>query len=226
MNPEPGIAPVFDWAFTIEILPELLGAFAVTIKATVVGMSFALVIGLFWAMLRRHRSRLIAGMFSGIVEFVRSTPLLIQLYFVYFVLPGFGLTLSAFAAGVIVLGFHYSAYTAEVYRAGIEGVPKGQWEAATALNMDGFHTWRSVILPQALPPVIPVLGNYLVAMFKDTPLLAAITVMELLQTAKLIGAETFRYLEPLTIVGVFFLSISLLSSLVIRKLELHFVERS
>ncbi len=223
MNSESGIGPVFDWTFTIEILPELLRAFGVTIEATVVGMSLALVIGLLWAMLRRTRSRFIAGMASGIVEFIRSTPLLIQLYFVYFVLPDFGVTLSAFGTGVIVLGFHYSAYTAEVYRAGIEGVPRGQWEAATALNMSRIRTWRSVILPQALPPVIPVLGNYLVAMFKDTPLLAAITLMELLQTAKLIGAETFRYLEPMTIVGVYFLIISLLSSIVIRKLELRFV---
>lgn len=226
MNTGSGIAPVFDWSFTIDILPELLRAFMVTIEATVVGMSMALVIGLIWAVLRRSRNRLVAGAASAFVEFIRSTPLLIQLYFVYFVLPDFGVTLSPFVTGVLTLGLHYSAYTAEVYRAGIEGVPRGQWEAATALNMGVRCTWKSVVLPQALPPVIPALGNYLVAMFKDTPLLAAITLMELLQTAKLIGAETFRYLEPITVVGLLFLAVSLLSSIFIRKLELRCVVRA
>lgn len=215
----------FDWPFTLAILPGLLRAFVVTIEATVVGMSLALVMGLVWAVLRRSRSRAVAGAATWAVEFTRSTPLLVQLYFYFFVLPDFGVTLSPFKTGFIALGLHYSAYTAEVYRAGIEGVAKGQWEAATALNMGRYRTWRSVVLPQAIPPVIPALGNYLVAMFKDTPMLAAITVMELLQTAKLIGAETFRYLEPLTMVGMLFLSVSLVSSYFIRRLEARFAVR-
>jgi polar amino acid transport system permease protein len=159
------------------------------------------------------------------VEFIRSTPLLVQIYFLFFVLPDFGIRLSPLTTGVLALGLHYSAYTAEVYRAGIEGVPKGQWEAAIALNMKPWRIWHAVILPQALPPVIPAMGNYLVAMFKDTPMLAAITVLELLQTAKLIGAESFRYLEPLTLVGLLFLAISLLSSRLIHTLETRFASR-
>ncbi|MFQ5431245.1 MAG: ectoine/hydroxyectoine ABC transporter permease subunit EhuD [Nitrospinota bacterium] len=217
---------IFDWSFTLRILPELLRAFLVTIEATLVGMSLALFMGLAWAVLRRSRSRLIVGAASGVVQFVRGTPLLVQIYFVFFVLPDFGIILPPFTTGLLALGIHYSAYTAEVYRAGIEGVPKGQWEAAISLNMGRYRMWRSVILPQAIPPVIPALGNYLVAMFKDTPMLAAITVMEILQTAKLIGAETFRYLEPLTIVGVLFLSVSLLSSYFIRKLEIRYAVRT
>jgi polar amino acid transport system permease protein len=138
------------------------------------------------------------------------------------VAPNFGITFSPFLTGVIALGLHYSSYTAEVYRAGINAVPKGQWEAAISLNLTPFRMWKDIILPQAISPVIPALGNYLVAMFKDTPLLAAITVLELLQTAKLIGAETFRYLEPLTLVGLLFLGISLVSSQLIQKLELRF----
>lgn len=213
---------IFDWPFILKITPALLRAFLVTIEATLVGMALALVAGLVWAVLRRSRRRLLAGAVSWLVEFVRSTPLLVQIYFIFFVLPEFGLKFSPLTTGFFALGLHYSAYTAEVYRAGIEGVPKGQWEAAAALNMGRYRTWRSVILPQAIPPTIPALGNYLVAMFKDTPMLAAITVMELLQTAKLIGAETFRYLEPLTIAGVLFLLVSLLSSYFIRQLELRF----
>lgn len=214
---------IFDWWFTLDIMPELLSAFLVTIKATIVGMAMALVIGLLWALLRRSGNRAIAWTATWFVEFVRSTPLLVQIYFLFFVLPDFGVTFSPFVTGIIALGVHYSAYTAEVYRAGINLVPRGQWEAAMALNMSRYRMWRSVILPQAIPPIIPALGNYLVAMFKDTPMLAAITVMELLQTAKLIGAETFRYLEPLTMVGVLFLAVSLLSSLFVRRLELRYV---
>lgn len=213
---------MWDWDFTFQILPDLLRAFLVTVQATIQGMSLALVLGLVWAILRRARYRIISMPVFWMVEFVRSTPLLVQIYFLFFVFPDFGIRLSPLTTGVLALGLHYSAYTAEVYRSGIEGVQKGQWEAAVALNMGPWHMWRAVILPQAIPPVIPALGNYLVAMFKDTPMLAAITVLELLQTAKLIGAETFRYLEPLTLVGLLFLAISLLSSRFIRHLEARF----
>jgi polar amino acid transport system permease protein len=213
---------MWDWEFTLRILPDLLRAFLVTVQATILGMSLALVLGLVWAILRRARQRIVSIPIFWMVEFIRSTPLLVQIYFLFFVFPDFGIRLSPLSTGVLALGLHYSAYTAEVYRSGIEGVQKGQWEAAVALNMRPWHMWRAVILPQAVPPVIPALGNYLVAMFKDTPMLAAITVQELLQTAKLIGAETFRYLEPLTLVGLLFLAISLVSSRFIRQLEARF----
>ncbi len=213
---------MWDWQFALQILPDLLRAFVVTIQATGLGMSLALALGLVWAIMRRAHHRIISVPTFWVVEFIRSTPLLVQIYFLFFVLPDAGIRMSPLTTGVLALGLHYSAYTAEVYRAGIEGVPKGQWEAALALNINPWYKWRAVILPQAIPPVIPALGNYLVAMFKDTPLLAAITVLELLQTAKLIGAETFRYLEPLTLVGLLFLLISLLSSRFIRKLEARF----
>jgi len=216
---------IWDWRYALEILPDLIRALGVTVQATLLGMLIALVLGLVWAMLRRLPNRWIAGTIHWSVEFVRSTPLLVQIYFIFFILPDRGLTLSPFVAGVLALGLHYSTYTAEVYRAGIEGVPKGQWEAAMALNMGPWLTWRRVILPQAIPPVIPALGNYLIAMFKDTPMLAAIAVMELLQTAKLMGSETFRYLEPLTLVGLLFLAVSLVASRGVRKLETHFAGR-
>ena len=129
-----------------------------------------------------------------------------QLFFLFYILPGYGLTLDALTTGVLALGLHYSSYTAEVYRSGIQGVPRGQWEAATALNFSPVQTWRRVILPQAIPPVIPALGNYLIGMFKDTPLLATITVLELLGTALTEAGRTFRYLEPITLVGLIFLA--------------------
>lgn len=213
---------MWDWGFAVDILPALLGAFVVTVEATLVGMTLALVLGLLWAVLRRSRRKPLSHGAYWIVQWVRSTPLLVQIYFLFFVLPEAGIRMSPFLTGIVALGLHYSAYTAEVYRAGIDGVPRGQWEAALALNLAPLRTWTAVVLPQAIPPVIPALGNYLIAMFKDTPMLAAITVMEMLQTAKLIGAETFRYLEPLTLVGAIFLAVSLLSSRLVSKLEVRF----
>jgi len=122
-------------------------------------------------------------------------------------------------AGIITLGIHYGSYAAEIYRAGIEGVERGQVEAAQALSLNGWQRFRLIVLPQALPPSIPALGNLLVAMFKDAPLLSAITVVEVLRVAKMIGSETFRYLEPMTMVGVFFLIVSLIAAIPIRWLE-------
>lgn len=216
---------IWDWSFSLRILPKLLGALVVTVQATILGMSLALLLGLVWAVLRRSSHSLVATPARWTVEFIRCTPLLVQIYFLFFVVPdSIGVRFSPLATGILALGLHYSTYTSEVYRAGIDAVPKGQWEAAIALNLSSLRTWLVIVLPQAIRPIIPALGNYLVAMFKDTPLLAAITVLELLQTAKIIGAETFRYLEPLTLVGVLFLAMSLLSSRFIRVLEVRFAK--
>jgi polar amino acid transport system permease protein len=210
----------WDWGFAFSILPDLVGALWVTILATILGMSLALVGGLLLALLRRSRVRLVSWPAALFIEFIRSTPLLVQIFFVFYAFPElFGLRLSPLATGVIALGIHYSSYTSEVYRAGIEAVGRGQWEAATALNFSTYHTWTRIVLPQSIPPVVPALGNYLVAMFKDTPLLSSITVLELLNVAKNIGSDTFRYTEPITLVGVLFLVISLVAAQGVRRIE-------
>ena len=157
---------------------------------------------------------------SVVVELVRSTPLLIQIFFLYFVFPKFGVMLDAFTAGALAIGVHYAAYCSEVYRAGFDNIPRGQWEASIALNLSSWTTLRDIIVPQAIPPIVPALGNYLVALFKETPLLSAIAVLELMQTAKIIGSETFRYTEPITLVGLFFLAMSLVSAALIKALEI------
>ncbi|KMP10540.1 amino acid ABC transporter permease [Candidatus Nitromaritima sp. SCGC AAA799-C22] len=214
---------MFDWGFAWSLMPNLLEALMVTAIATLLGMGLALILGLVWAVMRKSKNPLVFWFAATVVEFFRSTPLLVQIYFLFYVLPDAGFRLSPFQTGILALGMHYSAYLAEVYRAGIDGVPEGQWEAAKALNMSKVHTFRTIILPQALPPVIPAMGNYLVAMFKDTPMLSAITVLELLQTAKIIGADTFRYIEPLTLVGILFLTLSLISAKMIRLLEYRYL---
>ena len=209
---------IWDWDYTFEILPVLAQAAIVTIEATAIGFVIALVLGLFLAILRMSGPK--TGWFVSVfIECIRSTPLLIQIFFLYFVFPSFGITLDAFVAGVIALGLHYGCYCAEVYRAGLEGVHRGQWEACTALNLSSLTTFKNIILPQAIPPIVPVLGNYLVALFKETPLLSAIAVMEMMQTAKILGSETFRYTEPITLVGIAFLIMSLVSAALIKIVE-------
>jgi polar amino acid transport system permease protein len=210
---------VIDWEFTWRILPELLRGLVVTVQATVLGMLVALALGLLWAVLQRSHSPGVAGATRVVVDFVRNTPLLVQIYFFFYVMPDLGLTLPPLTTGVLALGLHYSAYTAEIYRAGLEAVPRGQWEAAAALDLSARQTLRHVILPQAIPPVVPALGNRFIALFKDTPMLSAITVLELLQRAKIIGSESFRYLEPITLVGLLFLLLSLASAWAVQRLE-------
>lgn len=209
----------WDWAFTAEIWPDLLHASAVTVEATLLGFALAAVLGLVLAIGRMYGPTWLSLPLVGLIEFIRSTPLLIQIFFIYFVFPEFGLVLEAMTAGVLALGLHYATYASEVYRAGLSNVPRGQWEASIALNLTPYHTFRDVIIPQAIPPVIPALGNYLVALFKDTPLLSAIGVLELMQTAKIIGSDSFRYTEPITMVGVIFLVFSIVAAGLIKIVE-------
>lgn len=216
----------FDWAFAWEILPQLLRAMVTTIQATFVGFGLAAVLGLILAIARRSESPWLSKPAGAFVEFIRSTPLLVQLFFLFYVLPRYGFRLPAFWVGVIGLGLHYGSYTSEVYRAGIDAVPRGQWEAARALNFSLQRTWSNIVLPQAIPPMIPALGNYLVAMFKETPLLAFITVVEMFQRAIIISSQTFQPLEPYTLVGLLFFVLSYPSALILRRLEVRFVRNA
>jgi len=212
---------MWNWEFAISIFPEIVKAMKITIGATIVGFILAAILGMFLAIGRRSELRFINIPTIVFIEFVRSTPLLVQLYFLYFVFPKIGITLPTFFVGVIGLGMHYSTYLSEVYRSGIDSIPTGQWEASTALNFSKARTWFNIIIPQAIPPVIPVMGNYLIVMFKETPLLSAITLVEMLQTAKIIGSQSFRYIEAFTIVGLLFFVLSYVSSILIRKMEVR-----
>jgi len=215
----------WQWPFALEVLPIVLAACKYTILATLVGFSIALVLGLVLALLRAVRHPAVRWPVGLIIEFVRGTPVLVQIYFVYFVLPDFGIVLPALLTGILVLGLHYSTYVSEVYRGGLANVDRAQWETAKALNLGARRTLFGIILPQALPPIVPALGNYLITLFKETPLLSAIAVTEMMQTAKDIGSETFRYTEPITIIGVVFLVLSLTSAVAIRWVERHLKAR-
>lgn len=202
---------MFDWRwdFAWEILPRLLVATGNTLLAAGLGYAIAVVLGLVFALAQRTPYRALTLIVRESVEFIRSTPLVLQIFFVFYVGPQFGLRLSPWTAGMIAIGLHYAAYLSEVYRGGLESVPKGQWEAATSLNLSTARTYFRVIIPQALPPSLAGMGNYLVGIFKDTPMLSVIGVAELMHTANAIGSETYRFLEPYTLVGIIFLAISL-----------------
>ena len=212
---------MFDWRwdFTFEILPRLLQATLNTLAAAGVGYGIAVVLGLVFALAQRTPSRIITMVVRECVEFIRSTPLVLQIFFVFFVGPQFGIRLSPWVAGMIAIGLHYAAYLSEVYRGGLEAVPKGQWEACTALNLSATKTYFRVIIPQALPLSLAGMGNYLVGIFKDTPMLSVIGVAELMQAANAIGGSTYRYLEPYTMVGIIFLAISLPAAGLIKLFE-------
>ncbi len=206
----------WDWEFAIDVLPQLLEAFLrVTLVVTVVGSITAAVLGLIWAIGLRSLPPVPAKALAWVLDFIRMTPLPVQLLFLYYAVP----TLSALQVGIIIIGIHYSTYMAESYRAGIDSIPKGQWEATRALSLPASRTWRAVILPQALRATIPSLGNWAIAMFKDTPFLIFIAAPEMVSVARNIGGNTFRYVEPFTIAGLIFLAASYPTAILMRKLE-------
>ena len=209
----------WDWEFFFSIVPDMLNALSVTAFATIYGFALALGLGLIMALGRRSKSRFISMPFVAVIEFVRSTPLLVQLLLLYNGLPDFGIALSARQTLIIGLGVHYGTYCSEAYRAGINSVNKGQWEAAIALNLSPRTTWTRVVLPQAIPNVLPALGNFLVASFKDAPLGFVIGVPGLMFFANTVSSRLFRYTEPFLLIGIGFLLVSLPAAWLVRRLE-------
>lgn len=208
---------MWEWSNVSAALPSLLIGFAqYTLGATIIGTIIATVLGLVLALLRRLPTLWAKAPVRAVIEFIRSTPLLVQLVFAEGAL---GALFSPFKVGAVVIGIHYATYMAEVYRAGIDGVPKGQWEAAVALSLSRRRTWQAVILPQAIRNVLPALGNYVISMFKDTPFLAVIAVPEMVHQAQEYGGVHFAYAEAFTLAGLIFLAASYPTSILVRKLE-------
>lgn len=208
-----------DLAFAMELVPPMLAAAKTTLLATALGFAAALAGGVLVFLLWNSRIRAIAAVTRGYVSFIRGVPLLVLIYFLYFVAPSFGLIISPLATGVIAFGLHYSAYMSEVYRAALASVPQGQWEASVALNLSRWDMYRRIIFPQMVPFIIPNTGSYFIYMMKDTPLLASISVFELMAVAQAAGAQRYQYLEPITMVGIVFLVLSLAAAFAINRLE-------
>lgn len=214
-----------ELAFALSILPMLLIGIVVTIEASIVGFCIAMILGLIFAVLSSVRSKLVSWPTTFAKEFIRDTPLLVQLFFLYYVLPDYGIVLPAFLTGALALGIQYSTYTSEVYRGGIEAIDRGQHEAAKALDIPPLRTFTDVVLPQAVPRVIPALGNYLVSIMKDVPALSVVTVLEMLNVAKIIGDQTYDYLVPLSMVGGLYLVLTVVASSLVRQLDRNLPKR-
>ncbi|MCV7152658.1 ectoine/hydroxyectoine ABC transporter permease subunit EhuD [Mycolicibacterium pyrenivorans] len=215
---------LWDWEYAREVLPGLVAAFfKFTLGITAAASAVAIVLGLVLVLGRRANTRWISWPVYAVVEFVRSTPIPIQLFFVYFGLPALGVRPSALVTGVAVLGVHYACYMSEVYRAGIDAIPVGQWEACTALSLPPHRTWRAVILPQVARRILPSTGNQIIALFKETPFLIVIGVTEMVTVANQFGGQNYRYIEPITIAGLIFLAASYPTSVLMRRLEIRLV---
>jgi polar amino acid transport system permease protein len=203
-----------------EWVPRLLHGAEITVLVTVAAMAVALAIGFVLALMRMDKSRLyLVWPSQAFVEIIRGTPLLVQLFYIFYVLPFIGIRLDTYVAGILGLAINYGAYLSEVFRSGIEAIPKGQWEASDALGMTSTHSMRRIILPQAIKIIIPPVGNYFIALFKDSALVATIAIPELLLTGQMIASETFQYVQVYTAVFVIYFIISFPASLGLRWLE-------
>jgi polar amino acid transport system permease protein len=213
---------LWNWEYAREVLPGLVTAFLkFTLGITAAASVVAIVLGLVLVLGRRADTRWISWPSYAVVEFVRSTPIPIQLFFVYFGLPAIGIRPSALITGIAVLGVHYACYMSEVYRAGIDAIPRAQWEACTALSLPPYRTWRAVILPQVVRRVLPSTGNQIIALFKETPFLIVIGVAEMVTVANQFGGQNYRYIEPITVAGLIFLVASYPTSVLMRRLEIR-----
>ncbi|MGW2343974.1 ectoine/hydroxyectoine ABC transporter permease subunit EhuD [Streptomyces sp. NPDC001661] len=212
----------WDWSNVADFMPQFWDGLLVTLQALVGGVIIAFALGLVWAIAQRSKAKWISWPVTVVTEFIRNTPLLVQLFFLFYVVPSWGISMSPLVTGIVGLGLHYSTYTSEVYRAGIEGVPVGQWEAATALSLPKGRTWRAVILPQAVRRVIPALGNYVIVMLKESPQIMAIGALDMLGEAQGFSQTTFTY-EAISVVGVAFIVIAYPASLLLRVLERRLV---
>jgi len=208
-----------NWSLMIDSLPTILHGLLLTLLLTVIVMVLSSIAGIAVALARSSRFRVIRSVVHVYVEFFRATPLLVQLVYVYFALPLIGIRLPVFIAAVVTFTLHYTAFMSEVYRAGIDGVPKGQRDAAAALGMSDRKMYLVIILPQAFRSVLPVLGNYLVQLFKDTSLASVITLQEMLFAGQIIAARTFDYFSVYTLVFALYFVIGYPAILAVRWLE-------
>jgi His/Glu/Gln/Arg/opine family amino acid ABC transporter permease subunit len=210
---------LFNPGVAVASLGPLLAGMLLTVELTVLVISLSLVLGLVVALARLYAPRPVVWLVIAYVELMRGTPLLLQLIYIYYVLPELGIRLDAFSASVLGLTLNYSAYISEVYRSGIQGIAKGQGDAAAALGMTRPLALRRIILPQAIRLVIPSLGNFLISLFKDTALCSVVSVQEVLFTAQLIAARNYQYFTLYTVVGALYFIVGFGAARLVDQLE-------
>jgi polar amino acid transport system permease protein len=207
------------WRDTVEFFPILMSGVALTIIVTIGSLLLSTVLGLVWALMRVSGIGILTGLSAGLINVIRGIPIIVLLFYLYFVMPEFGITLSALQAAILGLGIAYSAYQAENFRAGIEAIDKGQIEAAQAIGMSWWQTMRRVVLPQAVRIVLPPYGNVMIMMLKDSSQASTITVAELALQGKLIASSTFKNTSVFTLVALMYLTMSIPLILLVRHFE-------
>jgi polar amino acid transport system permease protein len=203
----------------VEFFPILLQGVWLTIVVTIGSLALSTVLGLFWALLRVSGIGVLVGLTAGLINVIRGIPIIVLLFYLYFVMPDFGVALTALQASILGLGIAYSAYQSENFRAGIEAIDKGQIEAAQTIGMGWWLTMRRVVLPQAVKIVLPPYGNIMIMMLKDSSQASTITVAELALQGKLIASSTFQNTSVFTLVALMYLTMSIPLILLVRHFE-------
>jgi His/Glu/Gln/Arg/opine family amino acid ABC transporter permease subunit len=210
---------LFNPQVAVENIGPLLGGLLITVELTLVVITLSLVCALVVALAGMSRFAPLRWLVWAYIEVIRGTPLLLQLIYVYYVLPEIGIRLDAFTAGVLALTLNYTAYISEVYRSGIQAIAKGQHDAAAALGMTHALAMRRIILPQAIRIVVPALGNYFIGLFKDTALCSAVSIQELVFTAQVHAALNFQYFTLYTVVAAMYFLVSFPAARLVNYLE-------
>lgn len=200
-----------DFAFIIEALPRLLPGLWLTVQLSIIGLGLAAVLGIPLGVLRAELKRgVLTSLIDAYVFFVRGTPILVQVYVAYFILPMAGLKLSPFWTGIVALVFNSAGYQVEIARASMRSIEAGQWEGAAALGLNRWTALRLVALPQAFPRMLPALANEASNLVKASSVLSVIAVFELHKSANAIISQNFKFLEMLAAQAVLYIAFVLL----------------
>jgi polar amino acid transport system permease protein len=205
--------------FIAEYAPIFLAGVPLTIFVSVVSIFFAVFFALIGALGRVSTIAPVYATATLYVSIVRGTPLIVQIFFIYSALPQFGIVLPAIVAGVFALSFNYGAYMTEIFRAGIQAIPRSQVEAAAALGMSDWQRMRRIVLPQAIRIVIPAIGNEFIAMIKDSALVSFVSLHELFWLTRTVGSAKFRSFETLLFAAIVYWLLTIVFSLFQERLE-------
>ena len=208
-----------DFSVIVPRLPLLFNAAVVTIQVSALAVFFGAIFGIIIGVLRTMPNFFVSGIAATYIYVIRGTPLLIQLFLIYFGLPSFGIFLTAFVSGVIGLSMNSAGYIGELVRGGIEAIPKGQWEAGKTLGLSYGKTMRFIILPQAIRNMLPALGNEFVTLIKESSLLSTLAISELTMVGRQIRSATFAPFETFIVVGLIYLFMTSVTSFLLRLLE-------
>lgn len=212
-------AIVLDWQLISRSLPELMRGTLNTFTLTTSSIGIGLVLGTVLGMMRLSRLRPIGLLSSFYVWFFRGTPLLVQIFIIYYALPMAGISLTRWQAGIAALSLNTGAYIAEIVRAGVQSIDKGQTEAAQALGLTGFQTSWHIILPQTFRRIIPPLGNEFIALLKDSSLVSVIALEELLRKGQVIVTRSFKPIDIYLVVAVIYLLLTTIVSMLLYLVE-------